>query len=268
MPGFAERLYLLPNQFNFMRTTTYFLACVFILAAAVTGHAQFSKGDKMMGTSLGTIFFNSGSSDVTFPQVRGYSSKSTGYGIRIEPTIGWFLSEKLAVGAVVNINPTGEKISYKDAGTTFQHDESHSFNIGAGAFVRNYFSHSSSFMPFGQLGFNAGISSSSTEGFKYYKSSPDYKVSYDGKSSGGFFLNTLLQLGLTKMVGDHTGLDIFLGYNYSYSKNTFKTTTLTDMGIDGSIDTRAENEPTTKYTNHGLIAGVGFQVFLKGKRGK
>jgi len=267
LPGFAERLYLLLNQFNFMQSTKGFLAGLFILIS-LAGNAQFSKGDKMLGTSIGSIFFNSGSSDVTFPQVRGYSSKSTGYGVRFEPTIGWFLSDKMALGAAVNINPTGQKISYDDAGTTFQRDESNSFNIGAGAFLRNYFSNRSSFMPYGQLGFNTGISSSSTEGFKYYKSSPDYKVSYDGKSSGGFFLNTLLQLGLTKMVSDHTGLEIYLGYNYSYSKNTFKTTTLTDMGIDGSIDTRAENEPTSKYTNHGLIAGVGFQVFLKGKRGK
>ena len=28
------------------------------------------------------------------------------------------------------------------------------------------------------------------------------------------------------MVNEHTGLDIFLGYNYNYSKNTFKNTKL------------------------------------------
>jgi hypothetical protein len=248
--------------------TGKFLAGVTMMLMSMASLAQFSKGDRMVGAAIGSIFLNSGSSDVSFPQVRGYSSESNSYGLRIEPSFGWFVSEKMAWGASLLVNPRGEKISYNDAGTTFQRDESNSVAIGAGAFLRNYFGSSSSFMPFGQFGFTTGIQSSTTEGFKYYNSSPDYKVSYDGKSSGGFFLNALLQLGLTKMLGESTGLDITLGYNYSTSKNTFKTTTLTDMGIDGSIDTRAENEPTSKYTNHGIIVGVGFQVFLRGKRGK
>jgi len=36
--------------------------------------------------------------------------------------------------------------------------------------------------------------------------------------------------------------------------------------MDGSVDERSENETTTKFTNHGFIIGVGFQVFLKGKK--
>ena len=243
-----------------------FLTGILILAG-IAANAQFVKGDKMVGTSVGSIFFNSGGSDVSFPQVRGYSSKSSSYGLRIEPAFGWFISEKTVVGATMFINPNSQKVSYEDLGTTFQKDKSTSFNIGVGSFIRNYFGNNSSFMPFGQFGFNAGINSSTTEGFKYYKSSPDYKASYNGKSSGGFFANAILQLGLTKMVGEYTGLDIYLGYNYSYNKNTFKTTTLTDNApYDGTPETRAENEPTTKFTNHGLIVGVGFQVFLKGKK--
>jgi hypothetical protein len=266
LPGFPEPLYLFLNQLNFMLSNKVFLTAILILVA-LAANAQFIKGDKMVGTSVGSIFYNSGGADVSFPQVRGYSSKTNSYGLRIEPSFGWFISEKTAIGATMNINPSGQKASYEDLGTTFQKDKSTNFNIGVGGFLRNYFSSNSSLMPFGQFGFNAGINSSSTEGFKYYDASPDYKVSYDGKSSGGFFANAILQLGLTKMVGDYTGLDIYLGYNYSYNKNTFKTTTLRDDApYDGTPETRAENEPTTKFTNHGLIVGVGFQVFLKGKK--
>lgn len=228
--------------------------------------AQFHKGDKMAGADLASFFFNSGSSDVSFPQVRGYSSHSSGYGLSIEPAMGWFISDNTVIGGTFIIKPTSQKIRYEDLGTTFQQDKNSSFNIGLGAFCRNYFGNSSSFIPFGQFGFNAGINSSSSEGFKYYDSSPDYKITYDGKSSGGFFANAVLQLGFTKLVGDHTGLDFYVGYNYSYNKNTFKTTTLTDLDLDGDIDFRSENEPTTKFTNHGLIVAVGFQVFLKGKK--
>lgn len=249
-----------------MRLIKSFFTAILLLTSIVST-AQFAKGDKMVGASVGSIFFNSGGSDVSFPQIRGFSSKSSNYGLRIDPAFGWFISAKTVVGAGININPSGQKVSYEDLGTTFQRDESTSFNIGVGGFIRNYFGSSGSFMPFGQFGFNAGISSSTTEGFKYYTGTPNYKVSYDGKSSGGFFANATLQLGLTKMVGEYTGLDFYLGYNYSYNKNTFKTTTLRDDApYDGNPETRAENEPTSKFTNHGIIVGVGFQVFLKGKK--
>ena len=240
---------------------------VSLMLAGTAANAQFKKGDKMVGTSVGSILFNSGGSDVSYPQIRGYSSKTTNYGLRIEPSFGWFISEKTVVGASLNINPTGQKARYEDLGTTFQEDKGTNFNIGVGGFLRNYFgSNTSSFMPFGQFGFNAGINAATAEGFKFYTGAPNYKISYDGKSSGGFFANALLQVGLTKMVSDYTGLDIYLGYNYSYNKNTFKTTTLRDDApYDGNPESRAENEPTTKFTNHGVIFGVGLQVFLKGK---
>jgi len=258
----VEPVYLFLIQLLFMLFKKFCLLPV-LLISTIALQAQFKKGDNMVGASIGNVAINSGSSDVSFPQTQGYSSKSSGYSIRFEPTWGWFISDKTVVGVSLNVNPGKQKISYEDAGTTFQRDESSNFNIGVGAFLRNYFSTSKSFMPFGQFGFNAGINSSSIEGFRYYAG--PYKISYDGKSSGGFFANSTLQLGLTKMMGENTGLDFYAGYNFSYSSNTFKTTTLRDDGVDGTIDTRSENEPTTKFTNHGFILGVGFQVFLRKK---
>lgn len=243
-----------------------FLIVSAMALVSATADAQFSKGDKMVSTSVGSVFLNSGGSDVSFPQTRGYSSKTSSYGLSINPSFGWFITDKTVVGASVNINPSGQKVRYEDLGTTFQEDKSNSFNIGVGGFARNYFGAPGNFRLFGQFGFNAGISSSKTDGFRYYTTSPNYKQSYDGKSSGGFFANAVLQLGLTKMVGEQTGLDFYVGYNYSYNKNTFKTTTLTDLNLDGTIDARGESEPTTKFTNHGVIVAVGFQVFLKGKK--
>lgn len=237
-----------------------------LLLSGFCSQAQFSQGDKMVGASVGSIFFNSGGADVSFPQVRGYSSKTSSYGLRIEPSFGWFISNKTVIGGSININPSGQKVRYEDRGTTFQEDNTSSFNIGLGGFARNYFGEAGKFRPFGQFGFNLGLNSSTADGFKYYDASPDYKTSYDGKSSGGFFANAILQLGLTKMVGEKTGLDFYIGYNYSYNKNTFKTNYQTDLDLDGDIDYTSDNEPTTKYTNHGLIIGVGFQVFLTGKK--
>jgi hypothetical protein len=236
-------------------------AFVFLLSLSAAG--QFKKGNKMAGASIGSVFFNAGASEVSFPAFSGYSSKTNSYGLRIEPVFGWFISDNTAVGFSLNINPSGEKTTYEDNGTTFQKDESRRFNIGMGGFVRNYFNSQGNFIPFGQAGFNFGITNAGNEGFRYYDSTPDYKISYDGKSSGGFFANALLQLGLTKMIGENVGLDLFAGYTFSYNKNTFTTTTLRDDNIDGTIETRSESNPTTRFTNHGFILGAGFQIFLR-----
>jgi hypothetical protein len=259
----SETLYLPSNQFYIMNSRLTLIAATFLVFS--TTYAQFKKGDIMIGASLASLSYNSGSSDVSFPNVNGYTSKTTSFAIRIEPTIGFFISENTAVGGALNITPSGQKVRYMDAGTTFQEDKMNNFNLGLGAFVRHYFN-KSTFMPFGQLGLNAGTSSGTTEGFKFYDAAIDYVVRYNGKSSAGFFANSRLVLGFTKMLGENAGLDIFGGYEYSYNKNTYKTTTTTDYGIDGSIETTAINEPTTKFTNHGFFIGAGFQVFLKKRK--
>ena len=221
----------------------------------------------MYGASVGNIFFNSGNGDQKVISIGSLSYTTSNFGVSISPSAGWFMSEKTAVGASLNINPTSQKTTYESNGATFQKDKVKSFNIGIGGFVRNYFRGSGSFLPFGQFGLNAGISNSSSNGFFYGGSgSSIYKDTYDGKSTGGFFINSSLNLGLTKMVGEITGLDIFAGYNFSYNKNTYKTTRLHDEGNNGSVETRGESETETSFTNHGFVLGVGFQVFLRGKK--
>jgi hypothetical protein len=177
--------------------------------------------------------------------------------------MGWFISDNTVAGISLNINPSNNKTSYESSGSIFQQDKSNSFNIGLGGFARSYFKTASSFMPFGQFSFNFGISTQNTSGFFYGGSgSGAYKTSYDGKSSGGFFANASLSLGMTKLLSPHTGLDFYTGYTFSYTKNTSKTTTTRDDGNNGTIDLTSISEPTTKFTNHGFQLGVGFQIFL------
>ena len=248
-----------------MRTIKVFFAVMALLAGTVT-NAQFKKGDKMTGASVGSIVYNTGTADITVASIGSNTSLIKNYSVSIMPSMGWFLSANTAVGFTANLNPNGQKTTYEQNGTTFQSDKSNGFNIGVGGFVRNYFKSSGNWLPYGQAGINAGISNLKTEGFFYGGSGASvYKQTYTGNSSGGFFANAALNLGLTKMVGETTGLDLYVGYNYSYNKNTFKRITLRDDGNNGSIDSRAENETTTSYTNHGFIIGLGFQVFLRKK---
>lgn len=233
----------------------------------ISASAQFNKGDRMVGASIGSVIYNSGSSDISVDQIGDNTSKVTSYNFALTPSIGWFLSPNTAVGTSININPSGNKTTYEQNGSTYQSDKANNFNIGLGSFVRYYLNSNGSMMPYGQFGFNIGISSLKTEGFLYTGSAPNAtKTTYDGSSSGGFFANANLQAGFTKMVGENAGLDFFIGYIYSYNKNTFDKTTLRDIGNNGTIDETLKNKTTTKYTNHGFILGAGFQVFLRKKK--
>lgn len=243
-----------------------YLSFILVLLFA-DADAQFQKGDKMAGASVASVVYNSGSSDITVVSIGSNKSTKKNYSINLNPSLGWFLSSNTAVGVSLNINPAGQKVSYEQNGSTFQSDKTNNFNIGIGGFVRNYFSKRSSLFPFGQVSLNGGISSYKEEGFFYGGfGSSAYKQTYDGSASGGFFANAAFAGGFTKMMGENAGLDFYLGYNFSYNKNVFKRTTLRDDGNNGSIDTRGENETTTKFTNHGFLLGVGFQVFLRGKK--
>ena len=223
----------------------------------------------MVGANVGSLFFNAGTADVSFPApTTGYTSRTTSFGVSITPSMGWFISDNTAVGVLLNINPSSNKTTYEAGGNTYQQDKVSIFNIGFGGFARNYFSSgSSSFKPFGQLSLNLGFSSQRSDGFFYGGSgSSAYKETYDGKSSGGFFFNAALALGMTKMLNAHTGLDIFAGYNFSSNKHTYKTVTLRDDGNNGSIDVTYEKNPTTNFSNHGVVLGVGFQIFLEPRK--
>jgi hypothetical protein len=245
----------------------FVLIILFLSIFSLPSHAQFTKGTRMAGASVASIFFNSGNSEQNETTIGGTTAKVTGYGVNLTPSLGWFLSENTAVGFSLLINPSGEKVSFEENGSLFQRDKVNSFNIGLGGFARNYFGSSGSLLPFGQVSIDAGMANRKTEGVFYGGTPPTvYKETYEGKSTGGFFTNMIVTAGVTKMVGKYTGLDFFLGYNFYYTNYTMNKTTLRDDGIDGSIEETRPNETVTKFTNHRFVVGVAFQVFLEKKK--
>lgn len=237
--------------------------CPLFLLITFMSTAQFKKGMRMTGATIGSSFFNAGKTDYSYPPpTTGYTNNDNSFGISLNPSMGWFISNTTVVGTLLNLSYYHDKTFDMANGNTFDQNISNSFNIGIGGFARNYFKSSGSFLPFGQFNLNFGIGSSNKNGFIY---SGGNKTTYDGKSSGNLYINTGLAGGFTKMLNEHTGLDIFVGYTYSYSKNTFKTTSLIDLGNNGTIDQTAVSEPTQKFTNHGISIGVGLQIFLDKK---
>jgi hypothetical protein len=242
-----------------------FITSLFFVATTI--NAQFKKGDKMAGTSVASAFFSSGNSDQTVTSIGGTTAKVNDFGVNITPSLGWFVAENTAAGFSLTLNPSGNKVSFEENGTTFQRDHANYFNIGLGGFVRNYFKSSGSVLPFGQINVDGGISNVKKDGFFYGGTGPtSYKETYIGKSSGGSFVDAILSVGVTKLFGQYTGLDLSLGYNFSYSKNTMNTTTLRDDLVDGTINETRKNETTGKFTNHKFSLALAFQIFLPGKK--
>ena len=246
-----------------------FSCVLYLLLAGLPLLAQFKKGDRITGASVGSVYYNSGKTDYSYPgtSTQGYSNKSSNFGLRIEPGLGWFITEHTALGLSLNILPSSLKSTYESNGTTFRKDNVSSFNLGIGGFARNYFKDGGNLLPYGQFGVNFGINSQSSDGFSYVGSGASgYKDTYESSSSGGFYANTALQFGFTRLLNAHTGLDFYAGYSYSYNKATTKTTTKRDLGNNGSVDETFLNEPTLKTSNHGFILGVGFQIFLEKRK--
>jgi hypothetical protein len=242
-----------------------------ILALFITclSQAQFKKGDRMVGVSIIGASFNSGNSAFSFPGgTSGYDTKSNSFSISLNPSLGWFINEKTVIGASINAGTSSNKLSYVSRDTTFSQNKSSQLTLGIGGFIRNYFkTEPSSLMPFIQASVNFGTGGGKNEGFNFSTDAGGkYKDTFDGKASGVAFANAALSGGFTKMVGQHVGLDFFIGYNYSYNKKTSKTTTVRSYTSGGGVGFTAVYEPTEKFTSNGASIGIGFQIFLDTKK--
>src|SRR6266513_4332385 len=140
-----------------------------LLLVSITLNAQLKKGMRMVGATVGNSFFNSGKSDYSYPPpTTGYTSNSNNFGVTLNPSMGWFISDNTVIGALLNFCYTHQKTFAKATnGNIFNRDISNSFNIGIGGFARNYFKSSGTMMPFGQFNLNGGIGSTSNNGFYF-----------------------------------------------------------------------------------------------------
>jgi hypothetical protein len=233
----------------------------------MSARAQFSKGMRMTGATIGSAFFNSGKYEYTVPPpTSGSIAHTNTLGVSFTPNYGWFLSDQSGVGVLFTASYKYDKLLEADANdVTFHKNITKSLALSLGGFARHYFNATGSFLPFGQATVSAGFGSSKHDGFRY-SATPLYKDIFNGESSGDFLVNGGLAVGATKMINAHVGLDIVAGYNYTFNKSKYKTTTQRDVDINGSIDETEQGDVDTKFTNHGFTLGVGLQIFLEKRK--
>ncbi|MCR6721846.1 MAG: outer membrane beta-barrel protein [Chitinophagaceae bacterium] len=235
---------------------------LFLLAIALPMGAfcQFSKGTWVPGINAAGLFFDAGTTTYTAPPpTEGYESKTNSLGFQLTPSLGYFVSSKTMIGARLIAGYQYDKYLDVSNNTTFRKKEDRVGRYGLGIFARHYFAESGTFLPYGQLNLDAGTGNTKTEGFNY---TSVYRESYEGKSSGNFFSGLGLQIGVTRMLSDHVGLDISAGYSFTSEKTKTVTDTYRDVDMNGTIDEQLNSNITANTKKHGFLLSVGLSVFL------
>jgi hypothetical protein len=235
-----------------------------LVLVAATASAQFSKGIKMIGSSIGTSFIGTGETRYIFVDPSfNYTSKQNQSNINLGPSFGTFFNDQLAGGVQLLVGYSNLSTWRESAtnGNTYVRDEVRNTDYGAGIFLRYYLSRNAKFLPFLHVQGNAGSGKTKTEGFYEIM---NYRQTYEGVSSKKFYYNASLNLGLTKLISPMIGIDATIGYNFS--SNRFTTTT-TQKIVDNGTNLSATNTVEQQFNGNGLNIGIGIQVFLR-KRSK
>src|SRR5688572_18312614 len=187
-----------------------------LLLTGIAVNAQLKKGNRMAGASVGSIFYNGGTSELS-NSITTTSTSTNNFGLSIIPSYGWFISDNTVIGIAPMIDfRKNETVGKASNGNTFLKDEFNQYSVGLGGFARNYFrgSNNGPLHFFGQYNLGFGIGGNKNEGFEY-ETLGVYVDRYNLKSSGNFFVNTGVTLGASKFLNSHTSLDFYLGYTFS-----------------------------------------------------
>ncbi len=196
--------------------------------------AQRKKGNKTIGTYIGSASINpGGTSKYDYPATPANNSdyKNKSFGIGVGPTMGFFITDNVVVGARVDLyfSTSKSETPEKTSGSVTQsnNSKSNSFSVGLSPFARFFFGDSkSTFWPYAEI--QAGISTGpykSDYTSRYKTALPATSYTYTGttKSSGSPYFSGGAKLGAVKMFSPNLGLDFSAGVTYNRSKATYKS---------------------------------------------
>jgi hypothetical protein len=192
------------------------LAVLLFLALSFPATAQFSKGTVFLGGTLSTIFQNS---DNNTP-VNQIPNSQTTSNFGISPSVGFFLSEKMAVGAALNYS--AQRSDYHQANGYYS--KSSLISIGNNPYLRLYqpITGSIYFGLQGSVGFSRGnFKQTTTNGIaEMVTEIPSYSLTASVKPLFIFFPSP--KWGIETSIGS-------LGY--SYSRNLPDASSSTSFGM-------------------------------------
>ena len=225
---------------------------VIVLAFSIPLFSQNKKGNFLIGTDIGGANLNFSSSQYSYPpDPTIFKDKSTAFGITVDPSIGYFLSDSIVAGAFLNLYfSSGTDDSSTTGSPATSTGTSSELGASLGPYLRIYFGdNNGKGMPYIQ--FTAGINILPFYSYKYTPSSGvGYSYKYDSYSSW----NAGVEIGYEHYLNPHVGIEYYIGYGYSHVKQVTH-----DEYTNGAIYSDA-----SENSSHGISFGVGLQIHLGG----
>jgi len=223
---------------------------ILFLAAAGLAFPQNKKGNLLIGTYLGSTglsFGNSESGSSSSDNV--YKSDNSGFNIGVGPSIGYFLTDSLVVGASLGISYSSNRYEGSETKTDYSsNSNSSSIYLSLGPFLRYYLGSSNpNRVPYVHLSVGTSLYPSYSG---HYETGDGYEYDYSYKSYSSWGAG--LQLGYEHFLNPSIGLQYYVGYSFSHY--SYETEYDYETGEDYSYN--------YKNNSHGLSVGIGIQIHL------
>ncbi len=206
------------------------------------------KGDRLIGVSLGSLSYTNSDSKTTYsntPTV--YKSEGNSFSISVNPNIGFFVKDNLAVGGGLSLSFYNSKSkSSNTSSTTTSENTSTQPSFYLSPFARRYFGGSEKGMPFVQINLQYGIYGGKSKSSTSTGSSSETTTKPKGDWNAG------ASFGYEHNIAKHLGLYFSVGVNYGSSKTTYEYRPSTGTGYDY----------TSEYSRIYVPVNLGLQAHL------
>lgn len=193
----------------------HLLLLTILFSITSAAFSQINKGQWLLG----------GNASFSTDKNNGGISKDRSTTFQLSPNAGYFISDKLAVGARISFLRDKNEIEYGS------YTEITNTNVSLSPFVRYYFLPKSEKLNlFADAGYLYGRTKNAYEGI--YVGQPSNSYTSKGTSHG-----YQVSAGPVIFLNPNTAVELTLSYNYQKQKDY-------------------------DYTNKGFMAGIGFQIHL------
>lgn len=213
--------------------------------------SQVEKGSKLIGVSFGSFSFTNSNSQTTYSNTpTKYKSDGSSYSVSINPNLGFFVIDNLAVGASVSVSYYGSKSkSTNTSSTTSSTSEYVQPSFYIGPFARYYVPGSGKGRIFAQVNGQYGIYGGSSKS----RSGSGYHSETITRPKGDW--NAGAAAGYEYFPNPYLGFYATVGVNYGKSKTEYEYNPSTGTGYTY----------TSEYSRFYIPVNLGIQVHLQKK---
>ena len=257
-----------------MKKSCFLMAGSLGLLISLPGFGQISRGDWILGTSVGSGSMTSAQdqnhylSGSTSYSGTIQTTSSTSFNLAIDPLVGYFVGDNLAIGGILSLGiSSGHSNLTTTAGSGIPSDlfRSTNYSFTAGPFIRYYFGDPvlSSTLFFMQVDAQAGTGDGTTSSTSNRTTFISTSV---GQTSGGFYWNAAGAFGLVHFISKSAGLIAYAGYSYAHIQGSQLTST--NYSYKGGNTGAAAAEDHHNYQNASgeVLLRAGFNIYLSSRK--